>query len=113
HRVGLRDIRRNRRRLAARAGNAFRQRIRLSGALAIIDRDRGAGLGQRSHDRRTDAARAAGYQRGAPAQIACRHGHLRPYPCETEVIIWPEWCLLPASVAAMNIAEPCFVIEEK
>src|SRR5207253_2039504 len=97
----------------ARAGNAFRQRIRISGALAIIDRDRGAGSGQRPHDRSSNAARASGYQRGAPAQIACRHGCLRPYPCETEATIWREWTLLSAPAAAMDIAKPCPATKEK
>ena len=66
---GLRHVGGDRDGAAALALDAGHDRFGFGGALAVIDRDGGAGLGQRDRNRGADAARAARHQRNVAVQI--------------------------------------------
>src|SRR5581483_11637574 len=77
--IGLRYVRRNRNGAMAGLAEIGDQRVRSVCALAIVHRDRGAGLRERHGDCRADAARGPGYQRDLVLQIRRDDHDVLPY----------------------------------
>ena len=78
---GLRYVGRHRYSPAARALDLRDDRSGIIGSLAIIDRDRGARLGERNGNRCANAAGCARHQRRAPTHIRFDGHGLEPVNC--------------------------------